>query len=106
MPVNLTFYKVSERRPLHGQQVLFVEEDHFNKTYDLRMGTVDYVWQEIDPVSGRPTGTTIWYDPAEPPPENCRRLIYFDDFETNPDMLWARCDDIEDQLFPPREGGA
>lgn len=103
MPVTITFYKISENTPQHGQEIIFFRETgSFDYSgYALRQCCVEYQWNLLE--HGLYNGTSVVYESEDDyTPEEAELVILFDGQETTPDSLWI---DVEDywQCFD-REG--
>jgi len=91
MPVTLTFYTPTERKPENGDLVMLL-----TSWYELSEASVTYVWEEIDPEDGRPTGADFVYVEGDEPPPNTRLLILFDGYGAG-DVLWAPVEVVRSQ---------
>ena len=102
MPVTITFYKISEKKPKHGQQVIYLRGissfDMYG--YEPRETTAYYTWEEIDE-EGEETGNSACYDPEEFPDikvgetidEGYKLMIQFDEYIATDDVLWVDYDE-------------
>lgn len=90
MPVTLTFHKVSEKKPEHGQRVVYLKPigSSFAYGYDFRSTNVEYCWFSVDE-DGFHDGMQISYDPKDTEtPDQCVLEIMFDGWTNCDDWLW------------------
>lgn len=105
MPVTITFHKLSEKKPQHGQSIIWLQTtmSFGYQGFTPREVEVEYQWMEYlsESKSGRKlaTGHAICYDESADPPESDCREVYYEigilagDCELTPDDLWI---DVEE----------
>ena len=101
MPVTFTFHKISEKKPEHHQQIVWMHpvQNFDSYGFEPRYCSVAYIWSEIDD-EGDDTGSTIRYNPEDnETPDGCRLMILFDRFEAREDWLWMDLEDYQDVLL-------
>jgi hypothetical protein len=91
MPITITFYKVSERKPKHNESIIWlknVNQYGFEGFEPVELN-VEYSWEEIDE-NGDYTGGSYVYDQNNPPPPvNCKLIILFKAVIAEDDFLWC-----------------
>jgi hypothetical protein len=97
MPITQTFYRISEKRPAHEANIVYIVDNTFYSHYELRHGEVYYQWDILDD-DGRPSGSSIVYTEGEPQPEGTRLAICADRSELGPNTLWADMDALWAQI--------
>jgi len=100
MPVTITFYRLSERKPKNDEHIIYL----YNITsfgydsFEPRECNVEYCWEEIDEEDGLPTGSSICYEDGDEQPENHTLMMLFDGAELDEDTLWIPFDEYMDTL--------
>ena len=94
MAINIKFYRISERKPKHEDSIIWLKESSFHSSlygFNPRKAIVEYVWEEIDPVTGALTGNGTCYSKNDNPADfiNHRLMIMFDDVYAQDDDLWC-----------------
>lgn len=88
MPVTLTFHKLSEKAPRHGQRIVYLR--HSQEMYEdveLQYCIVRYLWQEQD-------GTYARYNDGDVAEDGSNLLVLFGQSTTNGGSLWMDEDDF------------
>ena len=92
MPVTFTFYRISERKPEHNQQIIWLQNrgDHYYHVFEPREVTVEYSWEELDD-KGNFTGCSSCYDPDEiiEDTSNLKLCIILDGHYADENDLWC-----------------
>lgn len=109
MSVSLTFHTLSERKPEHGQSIVYFRRrmDYDFVTFEPKETTVEYSWFEYE--DGDFTGCQICYEPEEANnPEilaTCKLEILLAGGECMDDKLhfWMSAEEW-DAAFPMEEG--
>ncbi len=93
MSVTLTFYKISEKKPNHGETIIWLEGiSSFDAAgFMPREVTAEYNWIGID-LDGEDDGEIIAYN-GETEMVECRLGILFNEYEAEDDFLWMPVDD-------------
>lgn len=82
MSVTFTFYTVAEKKPEHGQDIIWLRKIRgFHEGFDPRQIEVEYVWDDEE-------GTTACYN-GEEAEDGWRLKILFDGQEADEDDLWT-----------------
>ena len=90
MPITLTFYKISERKPEHQQEIIWLKNvDSFGaEGFSPKYIKVEYTWITLNE-NGEEDGGQIWYDPkSQAKVANARLAMLFDGYEPQDDWLW------------------
>jgi len=100
MPVTFTFYKISERKPEHHREVVWLHPvssfDYYG--FEPKSTTVEYQWSELDE-EGHPTGNAICYNVGDPEVLDDHKLeILFDSWYAEDDWLWMGEEDFQEVL--------
>lgn len=98
MPVNFKFYRISERKPSHGESVIFLKER--TNSFQPMETVVEYVWDEIDPITNQLTGNGCCYSEDDNVSDfiNHRLMILLDGCYAQPDDLWCPIDEYWDSF--------
>lgn len=100
MPVTFTFYKISEKKPEHQQEIVWMHPissfDYYG--FEPKSCTVEYQWSEVDE-EGFATGNAICYiDGDTDTPENHKIEILFGSWYAKDDWLWMDINDYQELL--------
>lgn len=103
MPVNLTFNTVTEKKPEHGQTIIWLQTtSSFDYAgFNPREVEVEYQYTEYQiSHDGHKiaTGNAIVYDKTESPPENEGNIVYeisilVDGWEMKDEDLWMNVEE-------------
>jgi hypothetical protein len=100
MPVTITFHKVSEKKPEHGQSIIWLQNtSSFGyQGFNPREVDVEYQWTEYFLADKVSTGTAICYNHGDETPEPENGMFYeisiiAGDQELEPNDLWI---DVEE----------
>ncbi len=93
MPVNLSFNKISEKKPEHGQIVIWLQEisSFGHQGFELREIEVEYQWTEFD--EDGDTGNSSGYRITDKPEDGWRLDIIFDSWIVEDNFLWCSEDE-------------
>lgn len=96
MPVTITFHKVSEKKPEHGQSIIWLQNTtSFDyQGFNPREVDVEYQWTEYFLADKVATGTAICYNHGDETPEPENGVFYeisiiAGDQELEPNDLWS-----------------
>ena len=92
----LNFRKFSDERPVDGQEIFYIDENDFARSYEFRYATAEYQWEEHD--ERGPTGTSYVFEEGEPQPPNTRLMVIVDRKMMQPNTLWIACTAVETVL--------
>lgn len=97
--VNLPFYRVSEKRPAHHQDIVtFRDRGWFEyASWEMIEARVEYQWTELDE-NGEHTGIACCYNEGDVTPENCRLDVIIDGLIATGDELWMDLDEFFELL--------
>lgn len=100
MPVTFTFHKISEKKPEHRQEIVWMHTvssfDYYG--FEPKSCTVEYQWSEIDG-DGLATGNAICYSEDDTDqPENHKLEILFDSWYAEDDWLWMDVNEYQELL--------
>lgn len=110
MPYTLTFNTFIEKKPEHGENIVFLRKtgsfDLYG--YELTPESVEYSWYEYDIEDDYSTGDCIGYDGCDIPPESEGNTYWrlhitvngyiVDDEDTETDYLWMNEEDYFNSL--------
>lgn len=100
MPVTFKFHKISELKPHHGDEIIWLKgvTSFHSQGFDPVQTVARYMWAEVDD-SNDFTGTFIEYDPDEPTIDyEALLMLQFDGVFVGPDDLWMSVDDYWDSF--------
>ena len=89
MPVTIRFYKVSEKKPKHGEDIIWLRHagSFGYYGYDPRQITVEYQWDILE--DGEYNGTSCCYESQDDfKPDEANLVILFDGQQATEDDLW------------------
>lgn len=100
MPVTITFHKVSEKKPEHGQSIIWLQNtSSFGyQGFNPREVDVEYQWTEYFLADKVATGNAICYNHGDETPEPENGVFYeisilAGSWELEPNDLWI---DVEE----------
>ena len=100
MPVTITFHKVSEKKPEHGQSIIWLQNtSSFGyQGFNPREVVVEYQWTEYFLADKVATGNSICYNYGDETPEPENGVFYeisilVGSWELEPNDLWI---DVEE----------
>lgn len=96
---DFKFYKVRDKQPEDGDEIIFIETSRFYGTYDFRFGKVEHQYEEIDEEDGTPTG--IFFCEVDDPEDSSlklRKVLVVNGQDVSPETLWAPAEDVEKVL--------
>jgi len=95
MAVQITFYRVSEKKPKHNEEIIWLKSTS-NFGYDgfePKEVTVEYCWFETDE-TGETTGVQCWYSEEDGETLEGHVLqIMFGGYFVEDNWLWCSVDD-------------
>lgn len=101
MAITFTFYRVSERKPKHGESIIWLKESSSfgDRGFSPKEITVEYVWEEVDK-AGALTGNGSCYSEDDNPADfvNHRIMILFDHTYAQDNDLWCPIDEFFDSF--------
>ena len=98
---NLSLRIVSDEKPEHGQEIVYIATSEFYGSYEFEFGEVEYRWVEVDE-EGNPTGDEYFFEPGESEPEGCVMEILVGSKNLTPTMLWCPATEVDDLLDQPK----
>jgi hypothetical protein len=107
--VNLKFYNSLAEVPKHGQSIAYIslKQGCFDsEEITLKETIVEYIWVQVNPVDGIPTGVSHTYDSKQPDPyddaDHFRKRIFLG-IEEPIEYLWIPTSELFNQfnnIFP------
>lgn len=98
MTYSVEFKKVSQQKPRKGEFIFWIDENKFYGGYEVKMGEVDYVWDEIDE-NGKHTGSSTFYHEGDGDSYEGHRLaITCEGSELFNDVLWCPAIKFDEML--------
>ena len=96
MPVTMTWNLFSEKKPTHGQSVIWLQITSSFDAWGFRPRelTVEYQWSELDE-DGYDTGNGAWYEEGDEPLKGHRLVILADGWEMSETDLWMSIEEYE-----------
>ena len=94
MPVTIKFYNVSEKKPKHGEDIIWLRrQGSFGYYgYDPRQITVEYQWDILE--DGEYNGTSCCYESeSDFTSDEATLVILFDGQQVDEDDLWISVED-------------
>lgn len=94
MPVTITFHRLSEKQPSHGEDIIWLQSrGSFGYTgFEPRQIVVEYSWQLLE--GGEYNGTSCCYEsPEDFPPDEAKLVILLDGNVAQAGDLWCSVDD-------------
>jgi hypothetical protein len=95
MPVTITFYKLSEKKPEHLEDIIWLRKTScFNmQGFEPREIQAEYQWTALDE-DGTPNGNAYCYEGGEDikdfqNPDSVQLDILFDGYIATDDFLWV-----------------
>lgn len=95
MPVTITFYKISEKKPKHQEDIIWLRNtSSFDmEGFEPREIQAEYQWTELDE-DGEPNGNGFIYESEEDlkdfeNPDSVKLDILFDGYVATDDFLWV-----------------
>lgn len=95
MAVQITFYRLSEKKPENYEEIVWLKcNSSFGyEGYEPREITVEYCWFEVDE-DGNQTGNQCGYSKEDGDTLEGHELeIIFDSYIAEPDWLWCSVED-------------
>ncbi|MEH6452113.1 MAG: hypothetical protein V7782_03625 [Psychromonas sp.] len=103
--LNIKFYNSLEEVPRHGQSIVYISASS-SEQMTLKETIVEYMWIQVNPVDGVPTGVSHVYDFKQPEPyddsDHFRKRIRLG-VEEPVQYLWIPTDELYKQfknIFP------
>ena len=100
MAVQITFYRLSEKKPEHYEDIIWLKCTNYAgyESYSPREITVEYCWFEVDE-DGAQTGNSCCYSKEDGDTLEGHVLeIMFDSYIAEPDWLWCSIEDYWNAL--------
>ena len=96
MPVNMTWNLFSEKKPLHGQYVIWLQITSGFGAWGFkpREIVVEYKWSEVDE-DGDDIGSSVCYEEGDEPLKDHRLVILADGWEISETDLWMGIEEYE-----------
>ncbi len=93
MPVVITFNKISEKKPVHGESIIYLQSfDSFGCSgFEPSECEAEYCWFEIDS-DGDDTGCQIVYN-DEDTLEDCELRLIIGEYVAEDNTLWVSKED-------------
>lgn len=95
MAIQFTFYRVSEKKPKHNEEIIWLKSTSVfaYEGFEPKEVTVEYSWFEIDE-NGYPTGDQCCYseEDGETLEDHVLQII-FDGYVVEDSWLWCSVDD-------------
>lgn len=100
MPVTISVYKVEEKKPEHGQNIIWLQNESIfgRQGVNPRATVVEYEWTEYFLADNSKTGSVVFYNQRDEQPNQENGVFYgfsitADGWELKPNDLWI---DVED----------
>lgn len=100
MPVTITFHKISEKKPKHMEDIIWLRNTSSfgNSGFEPREIQAEYQWTSLDE-NGWEDGLSFTYEEGDDEilfeeHENMRLDILFDGYIVKDDTLWISQDDF------------
>jgi hypothetical protein len=100
--ITLNFYTIAERRPRHGQELVYLRRgDSFGfVAFEPVEGTAEYCWFGMDEYGDFDGNQLIYEDDGQPPPPGYRLEIMFGNRVIDEENYWWCPMDEYDAAFP------
>ncbi len=94
MSVTITFHEISEKKPRHGQVIIWLRptESFGYSGFNPTEIEVEYSWEDLDE-NADPTGDYISYVENDKVPMGARLVILFGGIVVSNDSLWISLDE-------------
>ncbi len=95
MPVTMTWNVISEKKPAHDQQIIWlqVRSSYGSYGFEPREITAEYQWIETDEQGD--TGSGVCYESGDEPLEGHRLAVLADGWEMAETDLWMDVNDYD-----------